>query len=130
MAGLLAALGLLAGCGPAPQQPERRAPAGSGPVWFEDYTSRAGVDFVHQAEASGRYLFSETMGSGGAFLDFDNDGRLDLYLIHNVNPTNRVTNRLYPQQADGRFQDVSAGSGLEGAGYGNGLAVGLKSSTF
>lgn len=124
MAGLLAGIGLVAGCGPAPQEVGRRASAGPGPAWFEDHTSRAGVDFVHQVETSGKYLFSETMGSGGAFLDFDNDGRLDLYLIHNVNPTNRATNRLYHQQADGHFRDVSAGSGLDVSGYGNGLAVG------
>jgi hypothetical protein len=107
------------------------------------------VNFVHQAETSGRYLFSESIGSGAAFLDFDNDGRLDLYLIHNVGPSSvgpssvavadqtenlahrslplrRVdaTNALYQQQADGSFSDVSAGSGLDVAGYGNGLAVG------
>ena len=95
-----------------------------GPNWFEDFTARAGVRFVHQVETSGLYLFSESIGSGGAFLDFDNDGRLDLYLIHNVNPSARATNSLYHQQADGSFKDVSAGSGLDVAGYGNGVAVG------
>jgi hypothetical protein len=64
------------------------------------------------------------MGSGAAFLDFDNDGRLDLYLIHNVHPSASFTNRLYQQQPDGSFKDVSPGSGLDVVGYGNGLAVG------
>jgi hypothetical protein len=120
----VAAVGMLAGCGkpsPGPGTMAHRAP---GPVWFEDFTERAGVHFFHEVETSGRYLFSEAMGSGAAFFDFDNDGRLDIYLIHNVHPTARAANRLYQQQADGRFKDVSANSGLEVAGYGNGLAVG------
>ena len=116
-------------------------------VSFEEVTAPSGLDFVHQVETSGKYLFSESIGSGGAFLDFDNDGLLDIYLIHNVSgagdvdrPRNRktklenedeehsgkvrATNRLFHQQSDGRFVDVSIGSGLDVTGYGNGLAVG------
>jgi hypothetical protein len=114
------------------------------PGWFEDFTGPSGIAFVHEVETSGHYLFSESIGSGGAFLDFDNDGRLDVYLIHNVAPSApamgapavgapavgapagsaSATNRLFHQQPDGRFQDVSAGSGLDVTGHGNGLAVG------
>lgn len=57
-------------------------------------------------------------------MDFNNDGRLDLYLIHNVEPDTAATNKLFHQQADGTFKDVTAGSGLDYAGLGNGLAVG------
>lgn len=125
-------LTLITGCGQGPTTPNPHEQTGPDSHWFKDSTGSVGVDFIHQVDTSGNYLFSELIGSGGAFLDFDNDGRLDLYLIHNVNPTNhvgeltssRATNRLYHQQADGRFQDVSAGSGLDVAGYGNGLAVG------
>src|SRR5205807_2976909 len=56
--------------------------------------------------------------------DFDNDGRLDLYLLQNSGPNSRATNRLFRQGPDGRFTDVSAGSGLDIAGYGMGVAVG------
>jgi hypothetical protein len=112
------------GCGNDPQRAGSEPPPASGPNWFEDVTARVNVHFVHQAEISGRYLFSESIGSGAAFLDFDNDGRLDLYLIHNVNPSASATNSLYQQQPDGSFKDVSAGSGLDVTGYGNGLAVG------
>lgn len=87
-------------------------------------SGRSGIAFVHQVETSGKYLFSESIGSGGAVLDFDNDGRLDVYLIHNVAPSTPATNRLFHQQLDGRFRDASAGSGLDVAGFGNGLAVG------
>jgi hypothetical protein len=66
----------------------------------------------------------QAIGSGAALFDFDNDGRLDIYLIQNGGPGSRSTNRLYRQEADGRFTDVSAGSGLDVAGYGMGVAVG------
>ena len=123
--GWLACLTLLtiaAGCGSDPRPGNK--PSGQSHDWFEDVTARAKLRFVHQVETSGRYLFSESIGSGGAFLDFDNDGRLDVYLIHNVNRSAAATNTLFQQQPDGTFKDVSAGSGLDIAGYGNGLAVG------
>jgi hypothetical protein len=66
----------------------------------------------------------QSTGSGGALLDFDNDGRLDLYLVHCVPPTSPSRNRLYQQQPDGTFRDVSAGSGLDVSGHGMGVAVG------
>ena len=115
---------LTGGCGNDPQRVASEGSLAQGSNWFEDCTVRAKIRFVHQAETSGRHLFSETIGSGAAFLDFDNDGRLDLYLIHNVNPSASATNSLFQQQPDGSFKDVSAGSGLDVAGYGNGLAVG------
>jgi hypothetical protein len=114
----------LGGCGKQPSGFGAGRPAAQGPRWFEDFTERAGIHFIHEVETSGKYLFPESIGSGGAFLDFDNDGRLDVYLIHNVGPTASATNRLFQQQPNGRFKDVSAGSGLDVTGYGNGLAVG------
>jgi hypothetical protein len=112
----------LAGC--RPQANPDGGTVATAREWFEDFGPRSGLAFVHEVETSGNYLFSESMGSGGAVLDFDNDGRLDVYLIHNVAPSARVANRLFHQQPDGRFRDVSAGSGLDVTGYGNGLAVG------
>lgn len=122
--GWVIALVLTGGCGNDSHRAGSQSSLTRGPSWFEDFTERSGVRFVHQVETSGRYLFSESIGSGGAFLDFDNDGRLDVYLIHNVNPSARATNSLYRQQPDGSFKDVSAGSGLDVAGYGNGVAAG------
>jgi hypothetical protein len=66
----------------------------------------------------------QSVGSGAALFDLDNDGRLDIYLIQNGGPESKSTNRLFRQLPDGRFQDVSAGSGLDVAGYGMGVAVG------
>jgi hypothetical protein len=65
-----------------------------------------------------------TVGSGAAFIDFDDDGRLDIYLVQNDGPDSKSTNQLFHQLPDGRFEDVSAGSGLDVAGYGQGVAVG------
>ncbi len=94
------------------------------PPWFEDVTAKAGLTFVHDAGPTGRYFLPQVMGSGAALFDFNNDGRLDIYLIQNGGPDSPSTNRLYRQEKDGRFTDVSAGSGLDVAGYGMGVAVG------
>lgn len=120
----LVLLGIGTGCDQkaAPTAPAAHAP--TAPAWFDDITERAGLRFVHEVEVTGRYLMPEQNGSGGAVFDYDNDGRLDVYLIHNVPPSSRSANRLFHQQPDGRFADVSAGSGLDVAGYGMGVTVG------
>jgi hypothetical protein len=92
--------------------------------WFADITEQVGLNFVHDAGPLGKYFMPESVGSGAAFLDFDNDGRLDIYLLQNAGPHSSSKNRLFHQEADGRFTDVSAGSGLDVAGYGMGVAVG------
>lgn len=93
-------------------------------AWLQDVTKASGVEFVHDSGATGAYFMPESIGSGGALLDFDNDGRLDLYLVHCVPATSTSRNRLYHQQPDGTFRDVSAGSGLDVSGHGMGVAVG------
>jgi hypothetical protein len=92
--------------------------------WFEDVTAELGVDFVHDPGPVGSYFFPQVMGSGAAVFDFDNDGALDIYLLQNAGPNSQSRNRLFRQQANGRFQDVTAGSGLDVAGWGMGVAVG------
>lgn len=64
------------------------------------------------------------MGSGGALLDYDNDGRLDIYLVQHGGPGSKAINRLFHQEANGSFQDVSRGSGLDVTGYGMGVSTG------
>ena len=105
---------------------ERSAPGNTGhthsasnrPTWFQDITARSGLSFVHDSGATGSYFMPESIGSGAALFDFDNDGRLDIYLLHCVPPDSRSRNRLFHQEADGRFKDVSEGSGLDVSGYG------------
>ncbi|MCS6977394.1 MAG: CRTAC1 family protein [Gemmatales bacterium] len=95
-----------------------------GTPWFEDVTVRVGLEFVHDPGPVGTYFFPQIMGSGGAVLDFDNDGRLDLLLLHNAGPQSASRFQLFRQNEEGRFVDVSAGSGLDVTGYGMGVAVG------
>jgi hypothetical protein len=93
------------------------------PPWFRDVTDEVGLSFTHDAGPTGRYPMPQIMGSGAALFDFDNDGRLDIYLINNGGPTG-APNRLFHQEPDGRFTDVTAGSGLDVAGWGMGVAIG------
>jgi len=95
-----------------------------GPAWFADVTAEVGLDFVHDAGSTGHFFMPQIMGAGAALFDFDNDGRLDLYLLQSSGPDSRSTNRLYHQGPDGRFTDVSKDSGLDIAGYCTGVAVG------
>lgn len=120
---MLSVAGALGFSGCRPSGPDI-PPGEGGPKtpWFEDGTAAAGLVFRHEVQTSGRYLFHESIGSGAAVLDFDNDGWLDVYLIHNAGGA--ASNRLFRQEAGGRFRDVSAGSGLDVAGFGNGVAVG------
>src|SRR5262245_44396157 len=114
---LLAALTL--GCRPAASTvppPE--------PVWFADITEEAGLNFVHDPGPLGNYFLPEVMGSGAAIFDFDGDGQPDLYLLQNGGPDSSSKNRLFRQGPRGRFTDVSAGSGLDIAGYNMGVAIG------
>ena len=110
---------LLAGCQPAAPPAQPPPP----PPWFRDVTEEAGLDFVHDAGPTGEFRLWQTVGSGATVFDFDGDGRLDIYLLNNGGPKG-AKNRLFRQGPDGRFADASAGSGLDVAGYGMGVAVG------
>jgi hypothetical protein len=112
------ALLLLVGCRRGTERPTEE-----GPVWFEDVTEHVGLHF-RQDGPGGDYHMPLIMGPGGAFLDVDNDGRLDVYLVHNAGPGSTGRNQLYRQRADGTFENVSAGSGLDISGQGMGVAVG------
>jgi hypothetical protein len=106
------------------RQPSHSATEAGDPPWFMDVTERVGLNFVHDAGALGRYFMPQIMGSGAALFDFDNDGRLDIYLVQNGGPGSASTNRLFRQGPDGKFTDVSKGSGLDVSGYGMGVAIG------
>ncbi len=97
--------------------------AGSPATGFVDVAAAAGIDMRHDAGAAGAFLLPEIMGAGGALFDYDNDGDLDVYLINGGGPA-AAGNRLYRQDADGTFHDVTLKSGLADSGYGMGVAVG------
>jgi hypothetical protein len=113
--------GIVLGC-TRPTREDEAEPAP--PPWFQDVTAECGINFIHHAGAPSRYFIPQIAGSGAALFDFNNDGRLDILLIQNGGPDSKSTNRLYRQEKDGRFTDVSAGSGLDVAGYGMGVAIG------
>jgi len=98
------------------------------PPWFNEITIEAGLEFVHEAGNTGRLHLPEIMGGGVGVLDYDGDGRLDLYLTDGgglvLNDLPGVPNRLYRQLADGRFEDATAESGLGDTGEGQGVAMG------
>jgi hypothetical protein len=104
---------------------------------FTDMASELGVHFEYVASHTSRKYLIETMGSGVALFDFDNDGRLDIFAVNGAplsDPTHKGTipqkmgskywNRLYHQRRDGTFEDVTEKAGLQGVGYGMGVAVG------
>ena len=96
------------------------------PVMFTDVTQEARIQFKHHSGKNEHHHIVETMGAGAAFLDYDNDGFLDLYLIESgsleAEPT--YVNRLYRNNGDGTFIDVTQRSGVGDAGYGMGVTVG------
>ena len=104
----------LAGCRPPETAPP--APPVVAHDWFEDVTAARGINFVHHAGTN--WFSSEQMGSGCAWFDYDNDGRLDVYLMQAGGTNSPFKNQLLHQEPDGRFKDVSAGSGLDIAGEG------------
>ncbi len=110
------------GCHPASSPTTVSAPAT--PPWFQDVTTHVGLNFVQNPGPADDFFFPEIIGSGAAIFDYDNDGRMDLYLLQGAGPHSQATNRLYHQQPNGHFQDVTAGSGLGIAGYNTGVAVG------
>jgi hypothetical protein len=91
-----------------------------------DVTKESGLEFIHEVGTVplNQYFMPHTVGSGVAIFDFDNDGRPDIYLIQNGGPGSEARNRLFRQGADGRFTDVSKGSGLDIVGHGMGVAIG------
>ncbi|HEX4612340.1 MAG TPA: CRTAC1 family protein [Urbifossiella sp.] len=87
-------------------------------------TDRLGINFTHDPGPTGSYLMPQIVGSGCAAHDLDGDGRPDLLFLTNGGPAAASRNKLYRQKADGTFEDVSAGSGLDFPGHNMGVAVG------
>src|ERR1700741_2576827 len=139
-------LGLHIPCTLAQKNPEsngrvpstvQRAGSTSESAKFTDVTSDLGINFEYAASHTSKKYLIETMGSGVALFDYDHDGRLDIFVVNGAPLSDPMPkgaipqkagpkdwNRLYHQKSDGRFEDVTEKAGLQGAGYGMGVAVG------
>jgi hypothetical protein len=94
---------------------------------LKDVTQQAGINFHHNSGAYGGKLLPETLGSGCAFLDYDADGYPDILLVNSMDwpghQRNRSTLKLYKNNRNGSFSDVTRAAGLDIELYGMGVAV-------
>jgi enediyne biosynthesis protein E4 len=111
---------------PSPS-PSPTPPRPTGAIEFTDVTSEAGIRFKHNSGAFGKKYLPETIGSGGAFLDYDNDGWQDVFLVNSMDwpesKKRRSFSALYHNNKDGTFTDVTQQVGLGVEMYGIGVAV-------
>jgi len=97
-------------------------------IQFREITQAAGIHFVHNNAAFGKKFLPETMGPGVAFIDYDNDGWPDIFLVNGMDWPSQVqkhsTPKLYHNNRDGTFTDVTHKTGLDVEMFGMGVAVG------
>ncbi len=112
-----------------PQQLIENPPSSA--LRFTDVTASAGISFRHFNGATGKKLLPETMGGGVAVIDFDRDGKPDLFFVNGRPwpgrpdpPAGKATQALYRNRGDGTFEDVTAAMGLAVELFGMGAAVG------
>ena len=105
------------------------APEVARDVTFVDVTANANITFKHDNAATPQRYLIETMGSGAAWIDYDNDGYLDLYLVNSAatdiyKPPHPLRSALYHNNGDGTFTDVTEKAGVGAVGlFGMGVAV-------
>jgi enediyne biosynthesis protein E4 len=104
------------------------APPSSSLITFRDITQQAGVRFTHNNGGFGKKFLPETLGPGVAFIDYDNDGWPDIFLVNGMDwpghAQKHSTPKLYHNNHDGTFTDVTHAAGLDIEIYGLGVAVG------
>ncbi len=110
-------------------RPQESSDATGNVVFEQVLPSASGITWAHVNGRSPGYFLPETTGAGCAFLDYDNDGWMDLYLVNSgrcdfFDPKPPLRNALYRNNRDGTFTDVTEKAGVSGGGYGMGAAVG------
>ena len=107
-----------------------QAPPPENPIRFEEIAAKAGLHYVTATDSTENKNQPQTMVAGVALLDYDGDGYLDIYLVGGAAIPSLIKespvywNRLFHNNHDGTFTDVTLKAGLAGAGYGSGVAVG------
>jgi enediyne biosynthesis protein E4 len=100
----------------------------SAQITFRDITAQSGIHFIHNNGAFGKKYLPETMGPGCAFIDYDNDGWPDILLVNGENWPGHAgaatTPKLYHNNHDGTFTDLTAKAGLAVPMFGLGVAIG------
>jgi enediyne biosynthesis protein E4 len=101
----------------------------SSPVFEEVPASTSGISWIHENARSPQRFLPESLGPGCAFLDYDNDGWMDIYLVNSgpcdfYQPAKPLKNALYRNNRDGTFTDVTDKAGVAGGTFGMGIAVG------
>ena len=135
LGGLAAAIALCAAAALSCAQPgatpaPAKAPDASIPVRFTDIRKSAGITFIQDSTQTEEKYYLETMGTGVAWLDYNQDGLMDLYFVQAgatdaYKPAKTPRSALYRNNGDGTFTDVTEKSGLGGEGhYGQGVAIG------
>ncbi|HST12970.1 MAG TPA: VCBS repeat-containing protein, partial [Terriglobales bacterium] len=99
-------------------------------IRFEEIAHKSGLDFITENSPTPNKNQIETMVAGVALFDYDRDGYLDIYLVNGAaipsltKDSHKYWNRLFHNNHDGTFTDVTEKAGVAGAGYGMGVAVG------
>ena len=106
-----------------------RATTTTTPLFEEIPASASGISWVHDNAMSANRYLPETMGPGVAFLDYDNDGWMDLYMVNSGpcdfwTPAKPVRNALFRNNRNGTFTDVTEKAGVPGGSFGMGVVVG------
>ena len=105
------------------------APSGAASIRFGDLGPRAGLAYRYDAHPSGNLFLGDTMGGGVGLIDYDEDGRLDVYFVGGcpmpIPPgADPAPNKLFRNRGDGTFEDATERAGVGGHGYGMGCVVG------
>jgi hypothetical protein len=104
------------------------APPANSSATFRDITQQSGIRFVQNNGAFGKKFLPETLGSGVSFIDYDNDGWPDIFLVNGMDwpghTQKHTTPKLYHNNHDGTFSDVTRKAGLDVEMYGMGVTVG------
>jgi enediyne biosynthesis protein E4 len=121
--------GMAVGAARALHIPLEAFAAAETPLFSEVLPAASGIDWTHENAMSPSRFLPEALGPGCAFLDFDNDGWMDIFLVNSGpsdfwTPPKPVRNALYKNNRDGTFTDVTAKGGVSGAYFGMGVAVG------